>query len=63
MSNHQTALERAFQLARSGDYTLTTLRAKLQKEGYLAAQISGQSLLRQLRTLCMTSAAAKAGAV
>ena len=51
-----TALERAFELARSGDYARPQdIRARLNAEGYDGAQIEGPSLLRQLRELCAAS--------
>jgi hypothetical protein len=58
MASHPTALERAFQLARSGDYTLATLRVTLMVEGYVGAQISRSHLAFQLGDLCTTAAAA-----
>jgi hypothetical protein len=59
MANHPTALERAFQLARTGDYTLTTLRVTLKVEGYIGAQVSRSHLAFQLGDLCTAAAAAK----
>jgi hypothetical protein len=48
-----TTLERAFSLARSGEYaSLTEIRAQLNAEGYAAGQLEGPQLLKQLRTLC-----------
>lgn len=59
MKPHLTALERAFELARSGKYTsITDLKRDLASEGYAANQIEGFSLSRQLRELMM---AARAG--
>lgn len=50
----KTPLERAFELARSGDCLGTTeLQRKLLAEGYSLNQIVGPSLLRQLRQLCI----------
>jgi predicted membrane GTPase involved in stress response len=47
-----TAVERAFQLAGSGEVaTLSDLRARLRREGYDLNHIVGPALLRQLRTL------------
>jgi hypothetical protein len=49
-----TILERAFELARSGDIdSLEHLRLKLHAEGYLdsRSQIAGPTLQRQLRDL------------
>ena len=54
MSNRPTALERAFQLARSGrPNTIQDIKKILGSEGYLAAQIEGQALHRQLRALIL----------
>lgn len=47
------ALERAFILARSGDYAgAAEIRAQLHAEGYNAGQLEGPCLLRQLKDLC-----------
>src|SRR5262245_22097899 len=52
-----TALERAFQLAKSGDFaTIEAIKSKLKAEGYSVSQIVGKTLIRQLRA---TAAAAK----
>ncbi len=60
MSSRPTAIERAFELARSGGCgTVSDLRRQLKIEGYAADQISGPMLLRQLRELV---AVAKANA-
>jgi len=49
-----TTLERAFELARSGDFeSLSDIRAQLKNEGYALAQLDGRSLQRQLRQLCI----------
>jgi hypothetical protein len=51
-----TTLERAFELAKSGDYeSVTEIRAKLKAEGYALSQLEGPSLNRQLRELCKAS--------
>jgi hypothetical protein len=45
-------LERAFQLAKSGDCrSVDEVRKKLASEGYYATQITGKTLLRQLQAL------------
>ena len=45
-------LERAFELARSGKFAnVADLRSQLGKEGYQTEQLSGGSLLRQLREI------------
>lgn len=49
-----TTLERAFELARTGDYTgIGGIRDVLQVEGYARSQMDGSlSLQMQLRKLC-----------
>jgi hypothetical protein len=60
MTYQPTALERAFELARSGKYQGTSeIRAQLKAEGFNANQLEGPSLLRQLREIC--TAAREAG--
>jgi hypothetical protein len=52
MDSRATELERAFQLAMSGDCrSVDEIRKKLSQEGYYATQITGKSLLRQLQGL------------
>jgi hypothetical protein len=47
-----TELERAFQLAKSGDCrTVDEIRKKLSQEGYYATQVTGKVLLRQLQAI------------
>ena len=54
MTFRPTALERAFELARSGDYAgVAEIRVKLIAEGYPRTQLEGPILTRQLRTLCV----------
>ena len=49
-------LERAFTLARSGEYAgVAEIRAQLKTEGYALHQLEGPSLMRQLRDLCIAS--------
>jgi hypothetical protein len=56
MTERPTALERAFDLARSGKYAgVSALRQQLKIEGYSPEQLSGPTLLRQLRELCIAS--------
>lgn len=51
-----TALERAFQLARSGEVSgLTEIRRALDREGYSGDQIEGPALKRQLAGLIKTA--------
>jgi hypothetical protein len=60
MQSDPTALERAFELARTGKYAnVTDIKAKLKAEGFSDAQVTGPSLTRQLRELC--TAARQAG--
>lgn len=62
MNFRPTALERAFELARSGDYaSVSDVKDQLKLEGFSAAQVTGPSLTKQLRELCVASAAAKVG--
>ena len=50
------ALERAFELARSGECGgISDIKAALKAEGFSGTQISGPSLTRQLRELCAAS--------
>ena len=51
-----TPLERAFELARSGEYAgVAEIRKQLKAEGLSALQLSGPSLGRQLRDLCQAA--------
>ena len=48
-----TPLERAFALARTGDYPgIVSIRSQLHAEGYETRQLEGPTLLSQLRSLC-----------
>lgn len=52
MDEHKTALERAFELARSGEYpTVELIKRKIAGEGYSQDQLQGATLRRQLRGL------------
>ena len=52
MDHTVTALERAFQLAKSGDYTsVSDIKKRLGAEGYSVAQITGRVLSKQLDAL------------
>ena len=56
MESKVTALERAFQLARSGRMaTIDDIRKRLKQEGYDAWVVTGPSLTMQLRELISTS--------
>ena len=58
MNSRPTALERAFELARSGAYeNLTALRRVLEAEGHSRRLIEGRALIRQLNDICKASAA------
>lgn len=55
-----TALERAFELAKSGDCaTVSDVTKQLKAEGFATSQITGPSLSKQLRELCNAAVAAK----
>ena len=61
MSNRPTALERAFELARSGECAgVSEVKARLRAEGFGPEQITGPALSRQLRELCTAAAGARA---
>ena len=50
MEPNKTAIERAFELARSGRYVyLTKIRERLRYEGYFTDTVSGPLLCRQLK--------------
>jgi hypothetical protein len=52
MDHKITAIERAFQIARSGHApSVQEIRYALQKEGYRASEIDGPSLSKQLMAL------------
>ena len=56
MDNSKTALQRAFELARSGKYAVVgELRTMLKQEGYAANQLDGPALGRQLREVMRKS--------
>ena len=59
MTFRLTTIERAFELARTGDYSgIGGIRAQLTIEGYSLAQLEGPSLMRQLKDLCAASVSA-----
>jgi hypothetical protein len=63
MSMHPTPVERAFQLARSGQHaTVDEIRQQMKREGLDHAQVAGPVLLKQLRALCTESVARQAAA-
>jgi hypothetical protein len=52
MDANKSAIERAFELARSGRFeTTTSIRSQLTHEGYSNDQVFGPALLKQLRAL------------
>jgi hypothetical protein len=52
MDQNATAVERAFQLARSGNYaTIDAVKLQLRGEGYSDHQVVGRSLAKQLNAL------------
>jgi hypothetical protein len=52
MESNVTALERAFNLARSGKCrTVGDIRSRLKQEGYSDAQVIGSNLQKQLRAI------------
>lgn len=56
MEPGKSTLERAFELARSGDYhTLSQLKAAVIAEGYDRKQLEGGTLSRQLSGLIRTT--------
>jgi hypothetical protein len=55
-----TALERAFQLAKSGNVaTVSALKERLKAEGYSDATVKGKALTKQLRDLIRASQGAE----
>ena len=51
-----TPLERAFELARSGECAdVAAIRDRLRKEGHSLHHLTGPSLLKQLRELCQAA--------
>jgi hypothetical protein len=58
--SRQTTLERAFDLARTGDYAgIGEIRDALKAEGFTLRQLDGPSLQKQLRKLCADARRAK----
>jgi hypothetical protein len=53
--SQQTTLERAFELARSGAYSMPEIRGILVAEGFNLLQLHGNSLQQQLIRLCAES--------
>jgi hypothetical protein len=62
MDINKTALERAFELARSGAYSSVALIVRrLNAEGYSGAQVDGRQLRKQLARLIQDAAKKSAG--
>ena len=62
MVTRPTALERAYELARSGTCaTVADIKARLRAEGLPEDQVFGPRLLADLRALCAASREAAAG--
>jgi hypothetical protein len=59
-----TELERAFQLAKSGECrSVDEIRKKLSSEGYYATQVTGKGLLRQLQGIIAAELEARSAAL
>ena len=57
MQPNQTMVERAFELAKSGEYsTVNVIKGKLKAEGYPLDQVDGKALTAQLRALMRDAA-------
>ena len=57
MDQNKTALERAFELARTGRYpTVELIRRAVSAEGYFKNQLEGRELSRQLREIIAAAA-------
>jgi hypothetical protein len=56
MQKDKTAIERAFELAKSGKFrAVAKVRKALSREGYVDLQIAGPALLKQLRLFIVTA--------
>jgi hypothetical protein len=63
MDPRTTELERAFQLAKSGECrSVDEIRKKLSSEGYYATQVTGKGLLRQLQGIIAAELEARSAA-
>ncbi len=61
MEANKSPLERAFELARSGQFvTLSSLVQRLSWEGYSSTQIEGPQLKKQLNAIIQAAQAEKA---
>jgi hypothetical protein len=62
MDHNVTVIERAFQLAKSGDYpTVAAIKKRLMTEGYSIGQITGRTLSKQLTALIQAAQADNKG--
>ncbi|KKC34595.1 hypothetical protein WH91_01715 [Devosia psychrophila] len=62
MENNITPLERAFELAKSGQFTnVADIKRHLGQEGLSSEQVTGRTLMNQLRELIRTAAEPKSG--
>jgi hypothetical protein len=62
MNNHTPIIERAFQLAESGECdSFTHIKSRLKSDGYtsIEAGLTGSSLRRQLSAICTAKRAGK----
>jgi hypothetical protein len=56
MDNNISAIERAFQLAATGQFTsVAKLRLQLSAEGFLTWQVEGRELAKRLKVAIITS--------
>jgi ribosomal protein L29 len=56
MGKYPTPLERAFELARTGQYAnISEIKSELDKEGLSTDQLSGTMLIRQIRQIIATA--------
>lgn len=63
MTYPSTALERAFEMANSGQFHgISDIVRRLKAEGHGSQQIEGESLRRQLRALCVKAVKERAEA-
>ncbi|MEQ1768996.1 MAG: hypothetical protein ABL879_04090 [Devosia sp.] len=52
MDGTKTTLERAFELAGTGDcHDVSELKLRLKREGYAVDQLSGRTLMKQLKLI------------
>lgn len=64
MDSRTTELERAFQMAESGECRSTDeIRKRLVREGYYGSQVTGKTLQRQLQQIITAALKAKSAAL